>query len=153
MHYLPVFLEWVLVVLRKYDVPASVGVVLVICTNFCFHSAAFVRQILTGDEIGARFQSLRLTTSVFQWMADSLKNTPCRTGHFGSRETTHPGGLGACRRYHVPGNRHRCRLTRLRGRDCHACCCDCIEALRFQCQDRNSDKHKIACSELSLLEE
>jgi len=56
VQFLPSSLEKVPYVLRENDdVSANVDVILVICTNGCFRSAAFVRQLLTADEIGARF--------------------------------------------------------------------------------------------------
>ena len=37
------------------DVPANVDVVLIVCTNGCFHSPPFVRQVLAADETGVHF--------------------------------------------------------------------------------------------------
>ena len=37
------------------DVPANVHVVLIVCTNGCFHSTQFVRKVLTADETGVHF--------------------------------------------------------------------------------------------------
>ena len=119
-------LEQVSDVLTEEDsLPPETGSALIICTNGCFHSASFVRQVLEAKEMGAHFEPV---------MAEENFHFPTETFHKGgARECadrlgvtepslhtggSHQGKLGDRHREHLLGDRHRRGAARFGGYHC-----------------------------------